>query len=388
MTDTVLHPSGPIGAAEPMLKMAHYCLSAALQFDYLSNGVGHRQSTALSNLRGGNPKDARAARRNGGAPGAAKAEDEAAAAPGAEHDDSGSDWNQAHAQPISVPPGDNLVRRYLTDVARRRRLSSSEEYRLARATRDGDAAARQRLIECHLGFVVMIARRYHDHGLPLLDRIEEGNIGLLTAIEKFDPELGNRLSTYAKWWVRQSIELALMTQSHVVHVPVYVTRALKRSSKARKPAPAQDSGLSTAEPDDPDTAQANALRDSELLRAAEKFLLSNASNQPNAGEYADSGDPDSVLDSLAAPEHEQPDWRLHLVRQRQRLLAALMRLNDNERVVIRSRYGLGNDDIRTLESVAAELRVSPERVRQIQAEVLPKLRRILLEQGNGSDSLL
>ena len=177
--------------SERLLELAQECFSGALQFDYLSNGRGNRQSTPLRALRA--------------------------------------------AEPVRATPsvrGHDIVRRYLGEIATRKRLTSGEEYRLASRARKGDEAARRALIEHQLGLVVVIARPYRNRGLPLLDLIEEGNMGLLRAMEKFDPERGCRFSTYAKWWIRQSIELALMTQAGTVRVPVHVRRALKRQSKA------------------------------------------------------------------------------------------------------------------------------------------------------------
>jgi len=330
-------------ATNLLLDLAHNCVSGVLQFDYLSNGAGHRQSTALLKAT---------------APSAAAPQAPEKIAPLLGRTDDGA-------------AGHDIVRRYLLEIATRRRLSSSEEYRLARSVRDGDASARQQLIEHHLGLVVVMARRYRNRGLPLLDLIEEGNIGLMAAIRKFDPEMGHRFSTYAKWWVRQSIELALMTQTRVVHVPVHVTRAMRRQSKKISPVP-------VAEPAKLD-----------MQRNAANFLLHDVSDHGDATERESGREPEAVIDTLPAPEHEQPEWHLQLVGQRRRLQQALTSLNDNERLVVRWRFGLEDDTTRTLEKIAAELKLSSERVRQIQAEALQKLRRMLaLRPGDGPDALL
>ena len=195
--------------------------------------------------------------------------------------------------------------------------------------------ARRRLIEHQLGLVVLIALRYRRRRLPLLDLIEEGNLGLMTAVEKFDAELGHRFSTYAKWWIRQSIELALMTQDSVVHVPVHVTRALKRGAKGQ--------------PSD---------------------------SLPIAAPVIDE-DANKLLENVRGPEQQEPQWHLDQFDERQRLMRALQSLNDKEQQVIRGRYGLDDANELTLAKLATRLRVSTERVRQIQIEAIAKLEQIL-----------
>lgn len=304
-----------------LLERAHECCSGVLRFDYLSDGRGYRQSTPLRVLRAGIP--------------AAKA--------------------------IQPTRSRDIIRQYLGEIATRKRLTSSEEYCLATRARKGDERARSQLIEHQLGLVVMIARPYRNRGLPLLDLIEEGNIGLLRAIEKFDPERGCRFSTYAKWWIRQSIELALMTQSHTVRVPVHVKRALKRESKAREQRRANPTRPDEmAEPQEP------------VLRGSTKFLLHDARDQLEARH----NESRALLDRVPAPEHEQPDWHLHLLGRRKQLEAAMKSLKDTEQLVLRSRFGLTDDTECTLQTLATQLNLSLERVRQIQSEALTKLRRI------------
>jgi RNA polymerase sigma factor (sigma-70 family) len=310
--------------AERLLALAHQCMSRALHLDYLSNRSVSRQSTPARALRAAIPA------RTGTA---------------------------AHSR--------DIVRQYLGEVATHKRLSSSEEYYLAIRARAEDEHARRQLIERHLGLVVMLARPYRNRGLPLADLIAEGNLGLLRAVEKFDPERGYRLSTYAKWWIRQSIDLALMRQADTVRVPVHVLRALKQQSRARARA--------IAEP----TASFARRPPPALPPGSTQFLLHDARHHTDASHSAQHEETHSLVDLLAAPEHEQPDWPLHLASRRRHLEAAMMQLRDTERLVLQTRFGFVDDTDHTLQSIAQQLNLSCERVRQIQEEALDKLRHVL-----------
>lgn len=310
----------------PLLHLAHLCLSGALQFDYLSNGISYRYSSRTPATRPGAAANARILRPS------------------------------QTANRIRRGSRYDLVQHYLADISTRPRLSSSEEYRLACAMRSGDQRARQRLIEDQLGLVVVIARRYRNRGLPMLDLIAEGNLGLMSAISKFDPERGYRLSTYAKWWVRQAIELALMTQTGIVHVPIYVRRELRR--RARNDASVTPSAIAA-------------------LDNPARLLLYDVRTQSDAHRDFSEGRVIPVLDTLLAPEHHQPEWSLHLRSRRSCLEKALRKLSDTEQLIIRARFGLDDDEIRTLDSLAQQLNLSCERVRQIQSQALRKLRATL-----------
>ena len=326
------------GVSEPLLELAHECLSLALQLDYLSNGSGHRQSTPLRALR---------------------------AAPALKAGTAGT-------------RNRDIIRQYLCEVATRKRLTSSEEYVLATRALRGDESARRRLIEHQLGLVVMIARPYRNRGLPLSDLIAEGNLGLLKASEKFDPERGFRFSTYAKWWIRQSIELALTNQASTVRVPVHVMRALKKQSKAST----QRARAAEARPR-PKGSQKGVLRD------AAKFLLHDVRRRSHSGDSAQLGESQMLVDLVAAPEDEQPEFHLHVTARRRHLDEAMLLLKDTERRVLQSRFGLADDTDCTLHSVAQQLNLSSERVRQIQAEALIKLRGILqADHGTAYELLL
>jgi RNA polymerase nonessential primary-like sigma factor len=323
------------GVSERLLELAQECLSLALQLDYLSNASGHRQSTPLRALR---------------------------AAPALKAGTTG-------------PRNRDIIRQYLCEVAARKRLTSSEEYVLATRAARGDESARRRLIEHQLGLVVMIARRYRNRGLPLSDLIAEGNLGLLKASEKFDPERGFRISTYAKWWIRQSIELALTNQASTVRVPVHVMRALKKQLKAA----AQSARTAESRPR-PKGSQKG------VLRGAARFLLHDVRHRSDSAQF---GESQMLVELVAAPEDEQPEFHLHVTGRRKHLEAAMLLLKDTERRVLQSRFGLADDIDCTLQSVAQQLNLSSERVRQIQGEALTKLRVILqADHGTGYEALL
>lgn len=317
-----------------LLQLAHLCLSGALQFDYLSKGSSYSHPSRVAATRSGAVSNAR-------------------------------DVGPAHS--ARGRQRRDLIQHYLCDISTRPRLSSSEEYRLASASRAGDRQARQRLIEDQLGLVVVIARRYRNRGLPMLDLIAEGNLGLMTAISKFDPERGYRLSTYAKWWVRQSIELALMTQTGIVHLPIYVRRELRR--RARPGAEATASAVAALE---------NPAR----------LLLYDVRNQAEPNRESTDGHALAIIDTVEAPEDDRPEWSLFLDSRRAYLEQALLKLNPTEQLIIRARFGFDEDVIRTLDSLAQQLGLSCERVRQIQGIAIRKLRQLLREEQTFDDELL
>jgi RNA polymerase nonessential primary-like sigma factor len=211
----------------------------------------------------------------------------------------------------------------------------------------------------------MMAKRYVNRGLPLLDLIEEGNLGLITASVKFDPELGFRFSTYAKWWIRQGMELALMTQSRLVRLPIHLSRSVKQAARLQSRRPAEGDGAA-------------------------------ASGDPAAGLGADLvallADDDreggQLIDELPAGENASPEAQLSDGECRAQLRRMLDELSDKEQRVVEARYGLQQREPRTLDDIARELSLSCERVRQIEKEALHKLRRLFEAHGIAADSLL
>jgi RNA polymerase primary sigma factor len=260
---------------------------------------------------------------------------------------------------------------YLAEIGRIALLSREQEVDLARRARAGDESAKTQLTEANLRLVVQIARRYLNRGLPLPDLIEEGNLGLMRAVEKFEPDRGTRFSTYAVWWIRHAIVRALANQARLIRLPVHVEALLGRYAKEH----ARLSQVLGRAP----TAQemAAAMRTSvEHVRELEEI------RQPPMSLDAPGRDDearlvDSVADTAAAPGATIA----RLLRERSDLLSALDDLPANERAVLRHRFGLDGDPPETLDAIGQRLSLSRERVRQIEASALRKLRTLLRARG-------
>jgi RNA polymerase nonessential primary-like sigma factor len=316
-----------------------------------------------------------------------------AAPAAADDDDEGREQranghDRSNGASVDIPAGEadvgNTLQLYLREIRKAPLFTPEEEFLTASRARQGDFDARQAMIERNLRLVVSIAKNYLGRGLPMPDLIEEGNLGLMHAIAKFEPERGFRFSTYASWWVRQSIERAIMHQSRLVRLPVHVVRELNQVVKARRALEAQSSlqadagrGVRTE-----DIAQRLGRPVSEvdaLLKMAEHPASLDAPLESDAAE--------SLLDSVVDDQAIDPVG-LMLSREVERLLAhGLAELNDREREVLAGRYGLHDREPETLEMLAERLSLTRERIRQIQQEALLKLKRRMARQGVDRDSL-
>ncbi len=261
---------------------------------------------------------------------------------------------------------------YLTEIGRSRLLTAEEEISLARAAQQGCVASRQRMIESNLRLVVKVARAYNNRGLPLLDLIEEGNLGLMRAVEKFDPERGCRFSTYAIWWIRQSVERAIMNQCRTVRLPIHVIRELAgylRASREleqrlnRKPTPEELAA--------------------ELETDTQTVLAFGELNEPttSADEPIVPGSGRLILDSLVDEQNIDPESGYSGVAAERLLEHWLDQLSFQQREVVEYRFGLAGDGRRTLEEVGKMMGVTRERVRQIQMAALARLRQISHREG-------
>jgi len=271
----------------------------------------------------------------------------------------------------------DVTRIYLSEIGVSGLLTAEEELAVARRARAGDSAARNRMIECNLRLVVKIARRYLNRGLPLLDLIEEGNLGLMHSVEKFDPERGFRFSTYATWWIRQSIERAIMNQARMVRLPIHKLKEINACLRAARRLHQQWGKPPTA------AAVAEFLgRDQQTVEE----LLALHDRVAVCGQGG--GDDPDPLDSLRDRKEREPAQRL----RQQELESAVDRwvfaLADKQREVLEYRFGLHGRRQLTLEEIGREIGVTRERVRQIQLDAMKNLRRIFERNGLSGDNLL
>lgn len=268
---------------------------------------------------------------------------------------------------------------YLNEIGRESLLTPDEERTLSARVRAGDFAARQKMIEHNLRLVVNIAKHYINRGLSLLDLIEEGNLGLMHALDKFEPERGFRFSTYATWWIRQNIERAIMNQSRTIRLPVHVIKELNIYLRAQRHL--EMHGVPDAGPED--IAHLTGREVEEVRRVL-------ALNDRVASLDAPLDiDPSLSIGEAIADEHsEQPEEMLQAMEVEHYVQEWLQELSEKHRWVIERRFGLNNQDVATLEELAEHLKVTRERVRQIQLEALHTLRRILRRRGMSKDGLL
>jgi RNA polymerase nonessential primary-like sigma factor len=268
---------------------------------------------------------------------------------------------------------------YLHQIGLNPLLSPDEELVYARRTVQGDFAARQKMIERNLRLVVNIAKHYLNRSVPLLDLVEEGNLGLMHALEKFDPERGFRFSTYATWWIRQNIERAIMNQSRTIRLPVHVIKDLNLVLRAKRHLEAHAEREASID----DIAHL-------LGKPAEEIRSVLAHNEHMASLDAplDIDPMLSIGESISDEQAVNPETGLQTQEIESLVKQWLEQLNVKQRSVIERRFGLNNQEVCTLEELAGQLGLTRERVRQIQLEALGQLRRILRRHGLSKDELL
>ncbi len=257
------------------------------------------------------------------------------------------------------------VRMYLKEIGTVPLLTAEEEYDLAKRKAEGDENAKQRLIEANLRLVVSIAKRYTGRGMSFLDLVQEGNLGLIKGVEKFDPEKGFKLSTYATWWIRQSVTRALADQARTIRVPVHMVETINKMSKMQRKL-TLELGY---EPSVKELAEHLDMTE-EKVQEIMQIAREPASLETPIGEEDDSNLGDFVADSNVV----SPEGNVESVMLREHIDALLGDLKERERQVIVLRFGLEDGHPRTLEEVGKEFNVTRERIRQIEAKALRKLR--------------
>lgn len=267
---------------------------------------------------------------------------------------------------------------YLNEIGFSPLLTAEEEVYFARKALKGDEAARKRMIESNLRLVVKISRRYVNRGLALLDLIEEGNLGLIRAVEKFDPERGFRFSTYATWWIRQTIERAIMNQTRTIRLPIHVVKELNIYLRAARE-------LSQKLDHEPSPEEIAALLE-KPVEDVERMLSLNERVTSIDTPIGPSSDR-AIVDTIADTRVSDPATILQDTNLTMSLDAWLDELTEKQREVLSRRFGLRGHEVSTLEEVGHEIGLTRERVRQIQVEALKRLRDIMEKQGLDSASL-
>ncbi|MGI9289634.1 MAG: RNA polymerase sigma factor RpoS [Pseudomonadales bacterium] len=267
---------------------------------------------------------------------------------------------------------------YLSEIGFSPLLSPEEEVHFARMAQRGEEAGRKRMIESNLRLVVKIARRYLNRGLSLLDLIEEGNLGLIRAVEKFDPERGFRFSTYATWWIRQTVERAIMNQTRTIRLPIHVVKELNVYLRAARE-------LTQKLDHEPSAEEIAELLDKPLADVKKMLSLNERVTSIDSPIGPDSEK--TLVETIPDQHLSDPAFLLQDSDMRSSINSWLLELSEKQREVISRRFGLLGHESSTLEQVGLEIGLTRERVRQIQVEALKRLRGILEKQGLSSQSV-
>ena len=265
---------------------------------------------------------------------------------------------------------------YLKEIGYTPLLSAEEEVYFSRRALSGDEASRKRMIESNLRLVVKIARRYINRGLSLLDLVEEGNLGLIHAVEKFDPEKGFRFSTYATWWIRQNIERGLMNQTRTIRLPVHVVKELNVYLRAERE-------LSSQIEKDPTLEEIASLVERPVADVKRLMALNEKVTSADAPVAAESER--TIVDTISDGNDKGPSGEFQSSELESCISSWMHELSEKQREVLSRRFGLNGYDSDTLENVGREIGLTRERVRQIQIEALKRLKVIMGREGVSRD---
>ncbi len=272
----------------------------------------------------------------------------------------------------------DATRIYLSEIGYSPLLSAEEEVYFSRLSQKGDEPSRKRMIESNLRLVVKIARRYMNRGLAFLDLIEEGNLGLIHAVEKFDPERGFRFSTYATWWIRQTIERGLMNQTRTIRLPIHIVKELNTYLRAAR-------SFAQSQDHEPTPEEIAAYLDKPV--ADVKRILSLNERVTSVDVPLNKESDRTVIDIIPDENNGDPALLLQDADLIRHLDIWLDQLNEKQKKVVEGRFGLNGQKICTLEEVGNDIGVTRERVRQIQVEALAKLRDIMEREGFSAEAV-
>jgi len=259
---------------------------------------------------------------------------------------------------------ENGLSTYLAEISKIPLLTSQEEIRLARLAQKGDGAARRRLIVSNLRLVVSIAKKYLYYGLPMLDLIEEGNLGLMKAVDRYDPERGCKFSTYATWWIRQAVTRSLSNHGRTIRIPVYITDNISKYKRISEELYIKNG----RQPEVEEIAEGMGIKPSEVRKIqALVDVVSPLENMSSTDADGPRGMPESV-------EPRQLDKAIEQIELDQQMEALMDQLTEREANILRYRYGLMDGTAHTLEETGKKFRLTRERIRQIEKDVMKRLR--------------
>jgi RNA polymerase primary sigma factor len=270
------------------------------------------------------------------------------------------------SQPIVVETTTDALQLFLREAGRHPLLTAAQEVELSKRIERGDMQAKQRMIQSNLRLVVSIAKNYRNQGLPFLDLIQEGTLGLIRAVEKFDWRRGYKFSTYATWWIRQAVARALADKARTIRMPVHIVERLQKLNKAERMLWTQLGREPTLE----EVAEEASLPIEQAKEVKAAAHASTSLDQPVGDQE------DAVFGDFVAGDGPTPDEQVEVLLRSQALARALAALSDRERKVLILRYGLDNSDPKTLEDIGRRLDLTRERVRQIEGQALKRLARL------------